>query len=186
MPSYSSEDLRIGAPMPSFRLMSVCGEVYDSEQFRGKPLVVVFLCGHCPYVQAVEERYLALARTYIPKGVRWVGIAANDPSLHPEEDSPEALCRRYHEKAYPFPILFDETQAVAKAFQAVCTPEFFVYDAQGRLYYHGRLDDNWKDPKQVSREELKEALEALLAGKPAPSPQHPAMGCSIKWRMPAA
>jgi hypothetical protein len=118
---------------------------------------------------------------FIPRGISWVGIAANDPSLHPNEDSPEALCRRYHERNYPFPILFDETQAVAKAFQAACTPEFFVYDAAGRLYYHGRLDDNWKDPTAVTKEDLREALEALLQGRPAPQPQHPAIGCSIKW-----
>lgn len=186
MPTYSSESVQLGASLPAFRMVSVCGEAYDSERFRGRPLVVVFLCGHCPYVQAVEERYLALAREYIPRGISWVGIAANDPSLYPEEDSPEALCRRYHEKQYPFPILFDDTQEVARAFQAVCTPEFFVYDAQGRLYYHGRLDDNWRDPHQVSRQELREALEALLAGQPAPSPQYPAMGCSIKWRSPQA
>jgi len=186
MPTYSNDSPQLGSLMPTFRLLSVCGESYDSAQLRGKPAVIVFLCGHCPYVQAVEERYLALARAYIPKGVQWVGISANDPSLYPDEDSPEALCRRYHEKSYTFPILFDATQEVTRAFQAVCTPEFFVYDAEGRLYYHGRLDDNWKDPKQVSRQELREALDALLSGKPAPMPQHPAMGCSIKWRTPTA
>lgn len=181
MPTYGSE-VALSTPLPAFELVSVCGEVVRSQDLVGQPVVVVFTCGHCPYVQAVEDRMLALAREFIPKGIRWIGIAANDPALYPQEDSPEALCRRVHEKGYPFPILFDETQEVAKRFGAVCTPEFFVYDAQHRLYYHGRLDDNWKDPAAVTRQELREALEALLAGQPAPQPQYPAMGCSIKWK----
>ncbi|MEN3040932.1 MAG: thioredoxin family protein [Bacteroidia bacterium] len=181
MPTYA-ETIPLGTVMPSFSLLSVCGELVESRSFSGKPLVVVFTCGHCPYVQAVEARMIALAKEFIPKGISWVGIAANDPSLYPDEDSPEALCRRTREKGYPFPILFDETQAVARAFGAVCTPEFFVYDASHRLYYHGRLDDNWKQPEAVTRQDLRLALEALLAGAPAPMPQYPAMGCSIKWR----
>lgn len=181
MPTHA-ENLPLGTALPDFDLVGVCGEHVSSRALKGKPLVVVFTCGHCPYVQAVEERLLTLARQYIPKGIQWVGIASNDPSLHPDEDSPEALCRRTREKNYPFPILYDETQEVAKAFGALCTPEFFVYDADHRLYYHGRLDDNWKDAASVRREELREALDALLAGKEPPHPQYPAMGCSIKWR----
>ncbi|MCS7162416.1 MAG: thioredoxin family protein [Bacteroidia bacterium] len=181
MPTYAAE-IKLGLPMPSFVLLSVCGEPWDSRHLQGAPVVVVFTCGHCPYVQAIEDRMLALAREFIPRGIRWVGIAANDPTLCPEEDSPEALCRRTRTKGYPFPILFDATQEVARAFGAVCTPEFFVYDAQHRLYYHGRLDDNWKEPAAVQRQELRMALEALLAGAPPPMPQHPAMGCSIKWK----
>ncbi|MCS7152561.1 MAG: thioredoxin family protein [Bacteroidia bacterium] len=182
MPTYA-ETIPLGTALPSFSLLSVCGEHIDSEMLRQKPLVVVFTCGHCPYVQAVEGRMLQLAAEFIPRGVQWIGIASNDPTLYPE-DSPEALCRRTREKNYPFPILYDETQAVAKAFGALCTPEFFVYDANHRLYYHGRLDDNWKDPAAVTKQELREALELLLAGMPAPQPQYPAMGCSIKWRQP--
>lgn len=182
MPTYSINSLALGAKMPDFTLLSVCGEAFEAQQLSGAPTVVVFTCGHCPYVQAIEDRMLALAREFIPKGVRWVGIASNDPSLHPEEDNPEALCRRLHEKDYPFPILYDETQAVAKAFGAQCTPEFFLFDAKGLLYYHGRFDDNWKDPRAVTRQDLRLALESLLAGQPAPSPQYPALGCSIKWK----
>ncbi len=182
MPTYSVEDLPLGTKMPAFSLLSVCGEAFDSQQLSGAPAVIVFTCGHCPYVQAIEDRMLALAREFIPKGVRWVGIASNDPSLYPTEDSPEALCQRVHEKDYPFPLLFDETQAVAKAFGAQCTPEFFVFDAKGLLYYHGRLDDNWKDPAAVTRQDLRLALQSLLQGAPAPHLQYPAMGCSIKWK----
>jgi peroxiredoxin len=181
MPTYG-ELVALGTPMPSFELLSVCGEPFRSQDLLSQPVVVVFTCGHCPYVQAVEDRMLQLARSFIPRGIRWVGIAANDPSLYPQEDSPEALCRRTREKEYPFPLLFDSTQAVARAFGAVCTPEFFVYDSKHRLYYHGRLDDNWKEPEKVTRQELREALEALLSGQPAPQPQYPAMGCSINWR----
>ncbi|MCS7296833.1 MAG: thioredoxin family protein [Bacteroidia bacterium] len=181
MPTFM-ENVALGTPMPKFKLMGVCGEYIESDMFHQKPVVIVFTCGHCPYVRAVEERMLALAREFIPKGIAWIGIASNDPTLYPDEDSPEALCRRIHEKNYPFPILFDETQEVAKSFKAACTPEFFAYDSNHRLYYHGRLDDNWKDPSSVTREELREALESLLSGKPAPEPQYPALGCSIKWR----
>jgi Peroxiredoxin len=154
MPTYSNDSLQLGSLMPTFQLLSVCGESYDSAQLRGKPAVIVFLCGHCPYVQAVEERYLALARAYIPKGVRWVGISANDPSLYPNEDSPEALCRRYHEKSYPFPILFDGTQEVARAFQAVCTPEFFVYDAEGGYITMGGWMTTGKIPSRSPAKNL--------------------------------
>lgn len=182
MPTYSEERVALGTEMPPFNLLSVCGDRVDSTQLAGRPVVVVFTCGHCPYVQAVEERIITLAKAFIPRGVQWIGIASNDPTLHPDEDSPEALCRRHAEKGYPFPILFDETQEVARAFGAVCTPEFFVYDAAHKLYYHGRLDDNWKNPHAVTREELRGALEALLSGQAPPHPQYPAMGCSIKWR----
>jgi len=119
MPTYSNDSPQLGSLMPTFRLLSVCRESYDSAQLRGKPAVIVFLCGHCPYVQAVEERYLALARAYIPKGLQWVGISANDPSLYPDEDSPEALCRRYHEKGYPFPILFGGKDRVGRSIAPV-------------------------------------------------------------------
>lgn len=177
-----SVTLVLGSSMPSFTLQDVQGRTVSSEDYAGLPVVVIFLCGHCPYVQAVEERYTKLARDYMSRGIAFVGICSNDYSRYPE-DSPQALRKRAQEKNYPFPILIDESQQVARAFGAQCTPEFFFYDKSHKLYYHGRLDDNWKDPKAVSRHELRNALEAYLRQEPPPQPQYPALGCSIKWKM---
>jgi len=144
-------------------------------------LVVMFICNHCPYVQAVEDRILALQREYAPRGVQLVGICSNDPTDYPE-DRPESLLRRWREKSYGFPYLVDETQEVARAFGAACTPDVYVFDRARRLAYHGRIDDNWKEPAKVTRRELAAALDALLAGKEPPREQAHAIGCSIKWR----
>ncbi len=175
----------IGRPLPQFTLKDVFGKTFRSSDFQGKVLVVMFLCGHCPYVQAVEDRILELARTMKARNVDFVAINPNDWTLNPEkyqEDSPEELRKRVVEKQYTFPYLLDETQEVAKKFDAVCTPEFFVYDENRKLYYHGRLDDNWKNPEHVTRQELKEAIEKALHGEHPPIEQNPSMGCSIKWK----
>lgn len=181
-----SREPEIGAPMPSFRLKDVFGNEISSDDLNAKVLVIMFLCGHCPYVKAVEDRIIALGREYASSpDVQFIAICSNDWRLDPEkyaEDSPEALRKRVEEKGYPFPYLLDESQEVAKAFQAVCTPEFFVYDKERKLYYHGRLDDNWREPEKVTKQELKEAIERCLRDEPPPMPQYPSMGCSIKWR----
>ncbi len=151
----------IGKPLPEFSLKDVFGKNYKNSDFQGKVLVVMFLCGHCPYVQAVEERILNLAKEFQGKDVDFVAINPNDWTINPEkykEDSPEELRKRVREKGYTFPYLLDETQEVARKFDAVCTPEFFVFDENRKLFYHGRLDDNWKEPEKVSRQELKEAI----------------------------
>ena len=152
------------------------------DDFRDRPvLVVMFICNHCPYVQAVEDRIVALAREYGPKGVQFVGVCSNDPTNYPD-DAPARLLARSREKGYGFPYLVDESQAVARAFSAVCTPDLYVYDHERRLAYHGRIDDNWQEPSRVTRRELAAALDALLAGRaPAPEQLH-AIGCSIKWK----
>jgi peroxiredoxin len=175
-------DIPLGTPCPDFRLRSVEGRAVARDDFREKPvLVVMFICNHCPYVQAVEDRLIALQREYGPKGVQLVGICANDPTDYPD-DRPERLLARWHEKGYGFPYLVDTTQAVARAFGAVCTPDLYVYDRERRLAYHGRLDDSWKEPARVTRRELADALDGLLIGRPPAHEQHPSMGCSIKWR----
>jgi len=180
-----NRDIPLGTPCPSFRLTSVDGREVSSEDFRDEPvLVVLFICNHCPYVQAVEDRIIALAREYGPKGVAFVGICSNDPTDYPD-DKPERLLERWRRKGYGFPYLVDTTQDVARAFGAVCTPDIFVYDAERRLAYHGRIDDNWKDERAVTRRELAAALDALLAGQRPAAQQHPSMGCSIKWRRSA-
>ncbi len=181
MPLLESQPPQLGAALPSFALPRVDGGLVNSHDLSGQAVAVFFLCGHCPYVQAVEERIVQLGRDFQDKPVQFLAICSNDPTDYPE-DSPAALAQRVQDKGYPFPYLVDESQEVARAFEAVCTPEYFVYNAQHQLAYHGRLDNNWKEPENVSREELRDALEAILAGQPAPEPQHPSMGCSIKWK----
>ena len=177
-----SRDLPLGTSCPDFRLRSVDGKVFARDDFRDRPvLVVMFICNHCPYVQAVEDRIIALARDYGARGVQLVGICSNDPTGYPD-DRPEKLLERARAKGYGFPYLVDETQDVARAFKAVCTPDIFVFDAQRRLAYHGRIDDNWQQPAKVTRRELAAALDALVAGKAPSQEQIGSIGCSIKWR----
>lgn len=166
--------------MPTFTLPSVDGRRYSSLDFKGRPTVILFICAHCPYVQAIEQRLIDLAKAYADK-VHFVGICSNDASDYPE-DAPAALLERWREKNYGFPYLTDEEQTTAKDFGAVCTPDIYVYDSDQKLKYRGRLDDSWRNPQNVCRHELREALEALLANKPIFEPQNPSMGCSIKWK----
>jgi peroxiredoxin len=175
----------LGAICPDFRLPAVDGKSYASDDFRGKPvLVVMFICNHCPYVKAVEDRLIRLAREFEPRGVQFVAVCSNDADQYPD-DAFDKLAARWRDKSYGFPYLYDEAQDVARAFGAVCTPDIFVYDGARRLAYRGRIDDAWKDESQVKRRELAAALEALAAGgKPSPE-QRPSMGCSIKWRSQA-
>jgi peroxiredoxin len=177
-----NQDIPLGTPCPDFRARSVDDRTVTRDDFRVHPvLVVMFICNHCPYVQAVEDRIIALAREYESRGVQLVGICSNDPTDYPD-DRPESLLRRSREKGYGFPYLVDETQDVARAFGAVCTPDIYVFDHDRRLAYHGRIDDNWKDPAQVRCRDLAAALDALLAGKTPPREQHHSIGCSIKWK----
>jgi peroxiredoxin len=177
-----NQNIPLGTPCPDFRLPSVDGQTFARDDFRERPvLAALFICNHCPYVQAVEDRILALNRDYNVRGVQLVGICANDPTDYPE-DRPQRLLARWREKAYGFPYLIDAAQDVARAFGAVCTPDIFVYDEQRRLAYHGRIDDNWQQPAKVKRRELAAALDALLAGVRPSRDQQPSMGCSIKWR----
>ncbi len=177
-----NRDLPLGMPCPDFRLPSVDGKTWARDDFRAaEALVVLFICNHCPYVQAVEERIIQLRREYGPRGVQLVGICSNDPTDYPD-DRPERLLARWREQDYGFPYLIDATQEVARAFDAVCTPDLYVFDAARRLAYHGRLDDNWQEPTNVRRRELAAALNALLAHQAPAQEQHASIGCSIKWR----
>ena len=144
----------------------------------------MFICNHCPYVKAVEDRLIRLAREFEAKGVQLVGVCANDAENYPD-DAFDALAARWRERGYGFPYLHDEAQDVARAFGAVCTPDIFVFDEDRRLAYRGRIDDSWKDESRVTRRELAEAVEALVAGKRTSPQQRPSMGCSIKWRQAA-
>lgn len=176
-----SEKKQLGTPAPDFELQGVDGKTYSLTGFADKKvLAILFICNHCPYVQAIEARFIQLQRDYAAKSVQLVGICANDPTDYPE-DSPENLKRRWHEKDYRFPYLVDETQDIARAYGAVCTPDIYVFDSNRKLAYHGQLDDNWKDPSNVTRHDLREAIDKLLAGQQPSANQTPSMGCSIKW-----
>ncbi|HEX3695071.1 MAG TPA: thioredoxin family protein [Polyangia bacterium] len=172
----------LGAACPSFSLPGVDGRAYALSDFAASPvLVVMFICNHCPYVKAVEDRLIHLERTYGPRGVQLVGVSSNDAATYPD-DSLDKLAARWRDKEYGFPYLHDETQDVARAFGAVCTPDIFVYDRDRLLAYRGRIDDSWKDESKVTRRELAAALDALLGGARPAAEQRPSMGCSIKWR----
>lgn len=170
----------LGTACPDFTLPGVDGRLWSRHDFHCPALLVVVMCNHCPYVQAIDDRLNALARAYAGRcGV--VAINSNDAVTYPD-DSFEAMAARAKAKGYVFPYLWDEEQTVARALGAVCTPDFFLYDSHRRLMYRGRLDDNWKDAAHVTRQELREAIEGVLAGREPLDSQQPSMGCSIKWR----
>jgi peroxiredoxin len=176
----------LGAPCPSFRLPAVDGKSYARDDFAAaQALCVMFICNHCPYVKAVEDRLIRLARAFEGRGVQMVAICSNDAESYPD-DAFDKLRDRWRAKEYGFPYLHDEAQDVARAFGAVCTPDIFVYDRAKdglrRLAYRGRIDDSWKDESKVTRHELAEALEALVSSRAPSAQQRPSMGCSIKWR----
>lgn len=180
--TYTPENPELGAPCPDFTLPVVTGGVLTRDDLKNsKAVAIMFICNHCPYVKAIEERLITLGRDMKAKGVKFVAISSNDATVKPD-DSPEMLRQRAVEKNYPFPYLFDESQEVAKKFGAVCTPDFFVYDSNLKLAYRGRLDDSWKEPSQVKSEEMRAALDALVRGEKPAAKQIPSMGCSIKWK----
>jgi len=175
-------DLPMGVEMPGFCLPDPFGEFHSSEKLSGeKGLLVVFTCNHCPYANAQWPRLVRLARHARRLGINTVAINAN---IHPDypEDAPEKMKEKITELGIDFLYLIDESQNVARAFQAQCTPDPYLFDASGRLAYHGRIDDHWQDENRATRRELQEAVEHLAAGLPVEKKQHPSMGCSIKWR----
>ena len=172
--------VKLGSKAPYFNLPNTDGENISLEHFKAEVLVVIFTCNHCPYAKAVEERLIDLGNKYSGT-VDFVLISSNDAENYPA-DSPEKMAEQARNKGYPFPYLFDETQEIAKAYSAVCTPDIFLYNNERKLEYRGRLDDNWQNPNQVEREELKMAIEAILNGKEIEFEQVPSMGCNIKWK----
>jgi len=180
--AVESKNVEIGFPCPDFRLPSVGGSSVGSRDFEDATLFgVFFTCNHCPYAKAIEGRLLELERDYTAKGFRFVAISANDATTYPD-DSFANMKKRAAERGYGFPYLYDESQAVARAFGAVCTPDLYVFDQSRKLAYHGRLDDSPMDASKVKRRELREAVDALLAGRAPSTAQNPSIGCSIKWK----
>ncbi|MGE4131686.1 MAG: thioredoxin family protein [Bdellovibrionales bacterium] len=172
----------LGSACPEFKLKSVTGEWVTKSDFDdSEALVIGFICNHCPYVKAIEDRLIAASHDWSDLGVRFIGICSNDSTDH-SEDRPEELLKRWHDKHYEFPYLIDEDQSVARSFGAVCTPDFFLYGPDRKLVYRGRLDDSWRDPSQVRAHELDDAVKAVLDKRPVNSVQKPSMGCSIKWK----
>lgn len=168
----------LGSTCPNFDLPGTDGNHYSREDFSGKSaFLLMVICNHCPYVKAIENRLVKLGEYFKNKDVAIAAISANDAEKYPE-DSFEKM----KEKKYPFPYLYDSTQAVARNLGAVCTPDFFLYDSDMKLVYRGRLDDSWKDASQVTKLELKEAIDLLLEGRIPANQQYPSMGCSIKWK----
>jgi peroxiredoxin len=172
----------LGAKCPDFTLPGLDGKNYSLKDFMNdKPLVVMFISAHCPYVQAIEDRLITLGHDLKKEGVHVVAICSNDAKDH-TEDSFENLKKRAHEKNYSFVYLHDEPQDIAKKFGAVCTPDYFVYDKSLHLAYRGRLDDSWKDAQKVTQRELYGAVQDLLQGKQITLQPTASMGCSIKWK----
>jgi peroxiredoxin len=179
----ASTMLPLGSQAPDFRLPDTDGNLVSLNDFREAPaLLVVFLCNHCPYVKHIRHALATLTREYGAKGVASVGINANDVANYPD-DHPELMAREKAEVGYPFPYLFDETQEVARAYQAACTPDFYLFDRNRKLVYRGQMDSSRPgNDVPVSGSDLRAALDATLAGQPVPELQRPSMGCNIKWK----
>jgi peroxiredoxin len=180
--------LPLGTPAPPFSLRDVVsGNLYSLNSFAGKTaLLVMFICRHCPYVQHVEYEIAKIGRDYIDTGLGIIGISSNDPVQYPD-DAPRRLKEMAERLRLPFPFCFDESQDVAKAYRAVCTPDFYLFDRERRLVYRGQLDDSRPGSnKPVTGRDLRAAIDAVLAGKPVDRNQKASVGCSIKWKSPQA
>jgi peroxiredoxin len=172
-----------GRPAPDFALPGVDGRIWTRDQCAGeKGLLVMFICNHCPYVKAVRDRIVRDARELAEHGIRSVAIMSNDPTDY-HEDSFENMKRVAEEYRFPFPYLIDESQEVAKAYGAICTPDFFGYNADLGLQYRGRLDESRKETAPAGvRRDLFEAMKQVAETGQGPREQIPSMGCSIKWK----
>jgi len=182
MALLESLSLPLGQIMPSFELLDTEGTKNDSNDLMGRVgLLVAFTCNHCPYALAIWPRLIRLSLHAAELGVQTVAI---NPNIHPDypDDAPDKMREKVKQWGIPFPYLIDEDQAIAKQFAAQCTPDLYLLNAQHQLVYHGRLDDNWKNPDLVTRHELRAAIESLADNEPIADIQHPSMGCSIKWK----
>lgn len=178
----ATDKLKIGSSAPDFNLKGVDGKLYSLNSFSDKNvLIVIFSCNHCPYVQAYEKRIISIQKDFADKSVQIVAINSNEDVNYPE-DSFDEMIKRSKEKNYNFPYLRDETQEVAKAYGATHTPEIFLFDEQRKLRYHGKIDDNWKEPEKVKYNYLRDAITEVLEGKEVSIPETFSIGCTIKWK----
>jgi peroxiredoxin len=175
--------LELGTPMPAFRLPDPSGKLVSSDEFTDSPaLLVAFICNHCPYVKHIRAELAQFARDYRGSGLAMVAITSNDVANYPD-DSPAKMAEEIEQAGYVFPYLYDETQEVAKAYRAACTPEFYLFDTERRLAYRGQFDDSRPDSgRPVTGADLRRAVDALLAGRPVDPEQTPSIGCNIKWK----
>lgn len=182
----SVNDLAPGATIPSFSLVEpLTGKTYTQDDFKGEATVVMIICNHCPFVVMLKENYTELAKEYQAKGVKVVAINSNDPTVKEGRDAPEKMAEDAEKYGYTFPYLYDEDQSVAKSFYAMCTPEFYVFDKDMKLAYHGQYDAarpaKYGDFPPPSGEDLRAALDKVLAGETVAQPWKPSMGCNVKW-----
>ncbi len=183
MAATSSRMLQLGTKAPSFSLTNATGGVVSLSDFdEARVLVVMFICNHCPYVKHLNKALVEFANDFKEKGVECVAISSNDVEKYPQ-DGIEFMAQLAKEMSFPFPYLLDETQEIAKAYQAACTPDFFVFDNNRNLYYRGQFDSSRPgNDKPVTGFDLRGATQALLDGKSSYEPQIPSIGCNIKWK----
>jgi peroxiredoxin len=183
VPLVTSTKLPLGSKAPDFRLPDTDGKTVTLADFSASPaLLVIFLCNHCPYVKHVRHELAAMTREFIGKGVAVVGISANDAQAHPD-DGPEKMAAEKAAVGYPFPYLYDESQAVATAYQAACTPDFYVFNRDRLLVYRGQMDGSRPvNDIPITGSDLRAAVDAALAGRPVGLDQKPSLGCNIKWK----
>jgi len=178
----------LGTQAPAFVLMdSVSGATMSLDELKsGTATVVMFICNHCPFVKHVQAGLVTLANDYLPKGISFIAINANDAENYPD-DAPDRMKQEAGRLGYPFPYLFDETQEVAHVYQAACTPDFYVFDGSLKLVYRGQLDSSRPgNGIPVTGDDIRSALDALIDGKPVSEEQKPSIGCNIKWKKTAA
>jgi peroxiredoxin len=175
--------LPLGTSAPDFRLPDTEGKMVALADFKSAPaLLVLFICNHCPYVKHIRSGLADLGRDYQPRGAAIVAISSNDVENYPA-DSPERMKQEARSAGYVFPYLYDETQSVAQAYRAACTPDIFLFDKVRKLVYRGQFDGSRPgNGKPITGRDLRAALDAVLAGKPVPEPQTPSVGCNIKWK----
>ena len=178
----STMNLEPGTDAPAFSLPDTDGHTVSLSDFAGKPLLVAFICNHCPFVKHIAEGFADLVKAYQAKGVGAVAVMSNNVEDYPD-DSPEKMAETKRAWGLTLPYLYDADQSVAQAYHAACTPDFFVFDKDHKLVYRGQMDDSRPNSGvPVTGEDLRAALEAVLAGKPVPQPQKPSVGCNIKWK----
>ena len=174
--------LPLGTQLPAFRLPDLDGTIVSSEQFRARPLLVAFICTHCPFVQHIRREFARFTREYVGRGLAIVGVASNDATAFPE-DGPAGMKQEATDLGFTFPYLYDETQDVAKAFHAACTPDLFLFDATGTLVYRGQFDGSRPGNQvPVTGADIRAAADAVLAGQPVSPDQRASIGCNIKWK----
>ena len=184
MAATPSNMIPIGADAPDFQLPdTVSGKSLSLADVKGeKGTVVLFICNHCPYVLHINDKLVEVAKEYHSKGLGFVAISSNDAENYPQ-DGPDRMKEHAAEVGYPFPYLYDETQEVAKAYQAACTPDLYVFDSDLHCTYRGQFDDSRpKNGQPATGVDLKQALDCLLEGRLVPEEQYPSMGCNIKWK----